>query len=68
MVLLDDTHDCYEYQYAMTMTLMINNIMTGMIVVLNTVLKMINVAFINAIGFAFNSEIVSYMVTGVFVA
>ena len=42
--------------------------MTVMIVVLNTVLKIINVTFINAIGFAFNSEVVAYMVSGVFVA
>lgn len=39
-----------------------------MIVVLNTVLKIINVTFINAIGFAMNSEIIAYMVTGVFIA
>ena len=68
MALLDPEDDCHEYQYGTTQTLFLTNVMTVMIVVLNTVLKIINVTFINAIGFSFNSEIVAYMVSGVFVA
>ena len=68
MALLDTEDDCHEYQYATTSTLVLTNVMTVMIVVLNTVLKVINVTFINGIGFSFNSEIVAYMVSGVFVA
>ena len=68
VALFQPDHDCHHYQLNTTVALAVTNVMTVMIVVLNTVLKIMNVTFINAIGFAFNSEVVAYMVSGVFVA
>ena len=42
--------------------------MTGVIVLLNTVLKIVNVKFINDIGFDKHSQVIAYMVVGVFVS
>lgn len=68
MEALDSASVCHEYHSDTLWAKVVTNCMTGMIVGLNLVLKIINISFIDAVGFAYNSDVVSTVVMAVFIS
>jgi len=63
---MDKKDLCYDYKYAQLQVLFFKNLMTAAIVILNTVLRVINIFLVKRIGFNKESEVTMTIMTFVF--
>ena len=63
---MDHKDLCFDYKYAQFQVLGFKNLMTGAIVILNTILRIVNILLVKRIGFNKESEVTMTIMTFVF--